>query len=85
MNCINEQQLKDYERNGFVGTAKIKGKGGLFTLIITVKGRPTDEITICTQRKTPREWQSLDRMINHYRLIMPSLTHYHLYFSESIP
>lgn len=82
---IEERQLKDYEQNGFLQNAKIVEEQGLFSLAVTLMGSPNNELVICTQRKTRRNWQSLDRMLAHYRKIAPSVKQYQLVFTSDPP
>lgn len=82
---IEERQLKDYEQNGFLQHAKIVEEEGNFSLVVTLMGSPNNELVICTQRKNRRDWQSLDRMLAHYRKIAPSVKHYQLIFTSDPP
>lgn len=83
---INEQTLIDsLESNSVKKIKLIQGKDRKFTILACLTWKGGGQILV-TQRKRPRAWASLDRLIRHMETKYPNLPiiEIHLY-KESKP
>lgn len=81
-NTITEAELRDNAKNGAVRSIKAVPVGKRFQLVVTLSWKEGDLLLI-TQKKTPRTWASVDRLINHIETNNSSITTLTIYLKGS--
>lgn len=75
---VSEPQLREYDGAGAITAAKVVRTEDGYVLVINVNWKEGD-YTVYSQRRKPRAWVSLDRLISHLLLIAPTISNFQVF------
>ena len=81
MSKVSEQELREYDAAGAITAVKVVNTDEGFVLVINVNWKEGD-LTVYSQRKRPRPWQSVDRLIGYIRRVLPSVSSFQIFLTN---